>query len=188
MTACDWSAAMRRTDRAALRRAIAMARSESPARSEQLDAKLKSERWEEVGAFAAFSCQMRALRLKPWEAPADRLRRRGPQPHQIRQSAPGGRATAADDLARHFDLRAGPDRRHGGSRIGEPSKRVPRCGAREFKRTAAPTIEIVSPALSIVFRCSRHPAWPQQRAQARELLRRCWARKRGPRQSQTLIR
>jgi hypothetical protein len=60
---------MTRGDRAALRQAIALARQQSPARAEQIDWKLQREPWREVGKFAAFSCQVRALRLKPWQAP-----------------------------------------------------------------------------------------------------------------------
>ena len=60
---------MRRIDRDALRRAIELARAESPETRQQIDAKLKTEPWEEVAGFAAYSCQCTRLRLKPWEAP-----------------------------------------------------------------------------------------------------------------------
>jgi len=56
-------------DRDALARAIEMARLESPARSQQLDIKLKDEPWREVGEFAAYSCQCDALHLQPWQSP-----------------------------------------------------------------------------------------------------------------------
>ena len=60
---------MRRIDRDALRRAIELARAESPETRQQIDAKLKTEPWEEIAGFAAYSCQCTRLRLKPWEAP-----------------------------------------------------------------------------------------------------------------------
>jgi hypothetical protein len=59
---------MNKRDRAALELAMAKAR-EEPGRSEQLDAKLMDEPWEEVAQFAAGCVQSRALRLAPWERP-----------------------------------------------------------------------------------------------------------------------
>jgi hypothetical protein len=60
---------MRRVDQDALRRALAMAKAESPGRREQLEAKLADEPWLEVAMFAAYVCQTRSLRLHPWECP-----------------------------------------------------------------------------------------------------------------------
>jgi hypothetical protein len=60
---------MRQADRDAMRRAIELTRAENAGRREQIDAKLKTESWESVGAFASFHRQSHALRLKPWEAP-----------------------------------------------------------------------------------------------------------------------
>src|SRR5215472_1607185 len=56
-------------DRDALERAITTARLESPGRSEQLDTMLASRPWRKVGEFAAYSCQMDSLHLKPWQWP-----------------------------------------------------------------------------------------------------------------------
>jgi hypothetical protein len=56
-------------DRAAMRRAIALTRAEDEPRCRQVDAKLASEPWEEVGGFCAYHCQMRALGLAPWQRP-----------------------------------------------------------------------------------------------------------------------
>jgi len=56
------------SDRDAMTRAIAAARRESPTRSKQIDDKLRTEPWEAVGRFAAFSAQIESLHLKPWES------------------------------------------------------------------------------------------------------------------------
>jgi hypothetical protein len=56
-----------RIDRDALERAIAMARAKGPVDREQIDDKLKTEPWLDVGEFAAYSCQMDCLHLKPWQ-------------------------------------------------------------------------------------------------------------------------
>ena len=60
---------MKKVDREALTRAIAMVRLQSPKRCKQIDAKLKGEPWEEVGRFAAYSCQCRNLKLRSWQYP-----------------------------------------------------------------------------------------------------------------------
>jgi len=59
---------MTRRDRAALQLAMQMARQDL-VRAEQLDAKLKDEPWQSVAEFAAYGCQFRTLRLKPWMTP-----------------------------------------------------------------------------------------------------------------------
>ena len=56
------------TDFDAMARAIAAARRESPTRAKQIDAMLRNEPWEDVGRFAAFSAQIEALHLQPWES------------------------------------------------------------------------------------------------------------------------
>jgi hypothetical protein len=61
-------------DRDALTRALVACRSESAARSRQLDAKLQAEPWERVARFAAYSVQIDALRLEPWETAPVRIR------------------------------------------------------------------------------------------------------------------
>lgn len=55
------------SDREALQRALALARTFDRARAEQLDAKLGDEPWSDVATFAAHVCQCRALHLRPWE-------------------------------------------------------------------------------------------------------------------------
>ena len=45
---------LRRIDRSALKRAIALTRAEA---------------WQDVGEFCAMHCQMRSLQLKPWQWP-----------------------------------------------------------------------------------------------------------------------
>jgi hypothetical protein len=68
----------------AMTRAIAIIRAESFASREQIDDKLASEPWEEVGHFAAYAAQDRALRLRPWEMPPCWIRDPGgslAQPH-----------------------------------------------------------------------------------------------------------
>jgi hypothetical protein len=45
---------MNRVDREALRRALALARAESPGRAAQIADKLRAEPWEDVAEFAAY--------------------------------------------------------------------------------------------------------------------------------------
>ena len=59
---------MRKIDRAALVRAMEMARND-PERARQLDAKLKNEPWHEVARFAAYVCQCDNLKLLPHQTP-----------------------------------------------------------------------------------------------------------------------
>jgi hypothetical protein len=56
-------------DREALKRALKLARAESPARARQIDAMLAERPWLDVAQFAAYSCQSAALHLKPWQSP-----------------------------------------------------------------------------------------------------------------------
>jgi hypothetical protein len=60
---------MRRIDRAALKRALVMARAESPAQAQQIDDMLRERGWQRATEFAAYCCQCTSLRLKPWQAP-----------------------------------------------------------------------------------------------------------------------
>jgi hypothetical protein len=62
--------AMRQVDRQALKRALVMARAESPGRARQIDAML-AERpsWLRAALFASYSCQSETLHLKPWQSP-----------------------------------------------------------------------------------------------------------------------
>ena len=54
-------------DRDALKRAIEIAKAESPGRAAQINDKLKTESWRAVAEFAASCCQHRALATRPWE-------------------------------------------------------------------------------------------------------------------------
>jgi hypothetical protein len=58
-----------KTDRAALRRAIALVEAESDGRRQQIARMLKEDGFERAGCFAAYHRQTDALRLKPWEWP-----------------------------------------------------------------------------------------------------------------------
>lgn len=59
---------MTRTDREALRRAMATARRESAGHDQQLTAKLRQgDAWEQVAAFASFLCQRQALHLRSYQ-------------------------------------------------------------------------------------------------------------------------
>ena len=57
-------------DRDALDRAIEICRTrKDPADREQIERKIATEPWREVGEFAAYSCQMDSLHLQPWQSP-----------------------------------------------------------------------------------------------------------------------
>jgi hypothetical protein len=61
-------------DADAYRRAIEIARQESPARAKQIEDKLRCESFEATGEFAAYCTQCSNLRLKPWQAPPCHVR------------------------------------------------------------------------------------------------------------------
>jgi hypothetical protein len=57
-------------DREALERAIEICRTKkAPADRNQIEHKLATEPWIQVGEFAAYSCQMDSLHLRPWQPP-----------------------------------------------------------------------------------------------------------------------
>jgi hypothetical protein len=56
-------------DREGLTRALAMARAQSEEEREHFDEMLSREGWQEVAHAAAYACQCRTLKLKPWQAP-----------------------------------------------------------------------------------------------------------------------
>ena len=58
-----------RIDHDALTLAIETARKRCRAKREQIDSMLTDRPWREVAEFAAYSCQVDALNLKPWEWP-----------------------------------------------------------------------------------------------------------------------
>jgi len=51
----------------ALKRAMVQARRQGEFRAQQIDSRLASEPWEEVAKFASYTCQIKALGLRPWE-------------------------------------------------------------------------------------------------------------------------
>jgi hypothetical protein len=89
-------------DRVAMTRAIEIRRRESFVSREQIDDKLATEDWEEVGKFASYGAQCSALKLKPWQWPPCWIRnlesclRVPPGDH-------GGQRAAAELLKRLLD-------------------------------------------------------------------------------------
>lgn len=57
-----------RIDREALERAVAVTRRD-PQRAAQLDVMIAQDGWRYAAEFAAYSCQVDSLRLKPWQFP-----------------------------------------------------------------------------------------------------------------------
>jgi hypothetical protein len=58
-----------RIDRDAMKRAIEIVRRRDQKSREQIDEMLRDDKFEEVGSFAAFSAQIDALHLLPWQPP-----------------------------------------------------------------------------------------------------------------------
>jgi hypothetical protein len=58
-----------RVDRDALRRALVIARAESTTYCEHLAGIEEREGWVSAAQSASYHCQVRSLRLKPWQAP-----------------------------------------------------------------------------------------------------------------------
>jgi hypothetical protein len=61
-------------DRAALELALAKARASGKtradkARAAQIDEMLEERGWQEAAEFAAYGCQFRSLKLRPWQEP-----------------------------------------------------------------------------------------------------------------------
>jgi hypothetical protein len=57
-------------DQEALERAIEICRTQkAPADRTQIEHKLETEPWVDVGTFASYSCQVDSLHLKPWQPP-----------------------------------------------------------------------------------------------------------------------
>ncbi len=65
---------MKRVDREAMKRAIEELRREGGEDARQIEQKLRDEPWEDVGRFAAYSCQDKHLQLQPWQVPPCWLR------------------------------------------------------------------------------------------------------------------
>ena len=68
MTIPGGKMALTKIDKAALELAMEIARKDASTRK-QLDAKLKDESWQAVAEFAAYGCQIRSLKLRPWQDP-----------------------------------------------------------------------------------------------------------------------
>jgi hypothetical protein len=58
-----------RIDREALTRALKMARAESEAERERFDREVAQRGWQHAAEAAAYHCQDRALKLRPWQPP-----------------------------------------------------------------------------------------------------------------------
>ena len=56
-------------DRDALTRAMEICAKRDRLFAEHLESKLKDEPWREVAEFAAYSCQIESLSLRPWQSP-----------------------------------------------------------------------------------------------------------------------
>jgi hypothetical protein len=56
-------------DREAFKLAIETARAEDAGRRQQIDDMLRTRPFEQVGRFASYHCQIRALNLPPWQHP-----------------------------------------------------------------------------------------------------------------------
>jgi hypothetical protein len=65
---------MKRVDREAMKRAIEQMRRKGGEDARQIEQKLRHEPWEDVGRFAAYSCQDKHLQLEPWMVPPCWLR------------------------------------------------------------------------------------------------------------------
>ena len=65
---------MKRVDREAMKRAIEEVRRKGGEDLRQIEQKLRDEPWEDVGRFAAYSCQDEHLQLEPWQVPPCWLR------------------------------------------------------------------------------------------------------------------
>jgi hypothetical protein len=60
---------MTRKDKDALRRALVVARTLDAQTARAVAASLKTSTWQEAAEYAAYHCQMRALKLRPWQTP-----------------------------------------------------------------------------------------------------------------------
>jgi hypothetical protein len=98
-----------RRDREAMARAIEQLRQQGGEKARQIEDKLASEAWEEVGAFASYSCQDANLRLKPWQVPPCWIRTAGDLKAALAQPHDHSGLRAAGELVRRL-LAAGLSR------------------------------------------------------------------------------
>jgi hypothetical protein len=89
-------------DVAALTRSIELAQAESAATRQQIDDMIRERGWERAARFAAYCCQDRALRLKPWMSPPCWLRTDAAVKAALAAPAPdlGGRRAAGQLVER----------------------------------------------------------------------------------------
>src|SRR5690348_14246500 len=67
-------ATLSKADLNAMARAIDQVRQRGGEHKRQIEQKLREDPWEQVGSFASYSCQDRALKLRPWMTPPCWLR------------------------------------------------------------------------------------------------------------------
>ena len=60
---------MTRKDKDALRRALVAARALDAQTAQAVETNLKTSTWQEAAEYAAYHCQMRVLKLRPWQTP-----------------------------------------------------------------------------------------------------------------------
>jgi hypothetical protein len=63
-----------RADQEALQRALELARAQSPQECAHIERELAEDGWQHAAETAAYHCQDRELRLKPWQTPPCWLR------------------------------------------------------------------------------------------------------------------
>jgi hypothetical protein len=92
-----------RIDREAMARAIAQLRRRGGEDARQIERMLQDRPWREVGAFASYSCQDKALHLKPWQTPPCWLRSAGAIRAALATPPPDlGHERAAGELVRRL--------------------------------------------------------------------------------------
>ena len=96
---------MTRKDKDALRRALVAARALDAQTAQAVETNLKTSTWQEAAEYAAYHCQMKVLRLRPWMTPPTLsddevdpegpLRRHGAEEVGLRQAHAGARASSS---------------------------------------------------------------------------------------------
>jgi hypothetical protein len=65
-------------DLAAMKRAITLERARGARERQAIDDRLREQSWHEVGQFASWCCQDRAMRLRPYDCPPCRIKSTDP--------------------------------------------------------------------------------------------------------------
>ena len=99
---------MTRKDKDALRRALVAARALDAQTAQAVDTMLKSRTWQEAAEYAAYHCQMKVLRLRPWMTPPMLWHDEVDPEGRYGGHGAGGGLASEDAGARNLDLRAGP--------------------------------------------------------------------------------